>query len=146
MAYELFRLLHFAALFCLFGSIVIENIAIKAEINQEDIRNLAKIDRIAGFSVIAVTAFGLILWFSIGKPAEFYSSNIIFHWKLAVFLLLIIIATFPAVFFHKNRLSTEPTLEVPRLIRVLLKAELLLMLIIPILAFLMARGIGLEAS
>ena len=145
MYYELFRVLHFAAIFCLAGALVVENMAIKPQISGEDARNLAKVDAVCGISALLVFGIGLTLWLWVGKPAEFYSSNPIFHVKLGLFLLMVLCAIAPAAFFLKHRKSYEEIIAVPSYLRLLLKFELVLLLIIPVLALLMARGIGLSA-
>jgi len=143
MIYSLLRTLHFIAIFALVGAIVIENIAIKPTITKEDIINLARVDAAAGISAILTLGFGLALWFGVGKPAEFYTSNPIFHGKLGLFALLVLFAAYPAIFFFKQRSTQADTIDVPKLLRVFLKIELLIVFIIALLAFLMARGIGL---
>jgi putative membrane protein len=143
MIYSLLRTLHFITIFGLIGAIVVENIAIKSTITKEDIINLAKIDAVAGASAILTLGFGLVLWFGVGKPAEFYSSNPVFHGKLGLFSLLVLFAVYPAIFFFKQRNTDSDFIDVPKLVRVFLKIELLLVFIIALLAFLMARGIGL---
>ena len=145
MYYELFRLLHFAAIFCFAGALVVENMAIKPQISGEDARNLAKVDAVCGISALLVFGIGLTLWLWVGKPAEFYSSNPIFHAKLGLFLLMVLCAIAPAAFFLKHRKSYEEIVAVPSYLRLLIKFELVLLLIIPVLALLMARGIGLSA-
>ena len=127
------------------GGIVIENMAIKPQINSEDARNLARVDAICGLSAVLIIIFGLILWFTVGKPADFYSANPVFHAKLGLFVLLLLIAAWPALFFFNNRKFSGDILPVPRTVRLCLKAEIALLIIIPLLATLMARGIGLPA-
>lgn len=145
MYYELVRLLHFAAIFAFAGALVIENMAIKPQIQGEDARNLAKVDAVYGMSAACVLAFGLTLWLWVGKPSEFYTSNPIFHAKIGLFLLMGLCAIGPAVFFIKHRKSERDLIEVPSLLRLALRLQLVLLIIIPILALLMARGIGISA-
>jgi putative membrane protein len=143
MSYELFRILHFLAIFVLVGALLVENMAIKKEISAEDARNLARVDSILGMSAIAVLLIGLVLWLLIGKPADFYTTNPVFQAKLALFVLIFLLSLYPTVYFFRNRKITEPSLIVPGAIILLLRAEIILMLPIPVLATLMARGIGL---
>ena len=145
MYYELVRLLHFAAIFAFAGALFIENMAIKPQISGEDARNLAKVDAVCGISAILVLAFGLTLWLWVGKPKEFYSSNPIFHAKIGLFALMAFCAVIPTLFFNKHRRSEAEVIEVPQLLRLLLKFQLVLLVIIPVLALLMARGIGISA-
>lgn len=143
MYYELVRLLHFAAIFTFAGALVIENMAIKPQITGEDARNLAKVDAVCGISAILVLAFGLTLWLWVGKPREFYSSNPLFHAKIGLFALMAVCAVVPTVFFNKHRKSEEEVIEAPKPLRLLLRFQLVLLVIIPLLAILMARGIGI---
>lgn len=142
MLYSLFRLLHFGALILFAGALIIENMAIKPSISGEDARNLARVDRACGLGALLTLVFGLVLWFWVGKPAVFYSQNPVFHAKLGLFALLLALAVYPALFFHHHRHAEHDDIAAPKAIRVLLRLELVLMLIIPLLAFLMARGIG----
>ena len=144
MAYSLIRLLHLGMLLILAGAVVIENIATKPVISNEDARNLATVDRVAGISAVLTLALGLILWLAVGKPPEFYSDNPLFHAKVGAFFLLITLASYPAVFFFKHRSSAAEEIAVPKTVLLLLKAELLLLLVIPVMAYLMARGVGLS--
>lgn len=145
MYYELFRLLHFAALFAFAGAVVIENMAIKPKISGEDARNLAKVDAVYGSSALLVLIFGLVLWFGVGKPSEFYSSNPVFHAKLGLFLLMAALSIVPTLFFLKHRKSESAEIDVPAPLRLMLKLQLALLVVIPLLALLMARGVGLSA-
>ena len=145
MYYELVRLLHFAAIFTFAGALVIENMAIKPQITGEDARNLVKVDAVCGISALFVLTFGLTLWLWVGKPSEFYSSNPIFHAKLGLFTLMVLCAIAPAIFFNKHSKSEEEVIEVSLLLRVLLKFQLVLLVLIPVLALLMARGTGISS-
>ena len=145
MYYELIRLLHFAAIFTLAGALVIENMAIKPQITGEDARNLAKVDAVCAVSAVFVLLFGLALWLWVGKPSEFYSSNPLFHAKLGLFTLMFLCAIAPTVFYNKHSKSEEEVIEVPQLLRLLLRFQLVLLVLIPVLALLMARGIGISS-
>ena len=145
MLYTFIRTLHFVAIFVLAGALVIENMALKPTINGEDARNLAKVDAVYGIAAVLTLLFGLTLWLWVGKPSEFYSLNPIFQFKLGLFFLLALLSIYPTMFFLRNRKSTADAIEVPAAICLLAKLELVLLFIIPLLAFLMARGIGLDA-
>ena len=112
------------------------------EKNREDAKNLAKIDVAYITSIGLVFVFGLTLWFWVGRPSAFYSYNIIFLGKLAMFTTLILLSIYPAIFFRKNRKSNEKQIKVPRIVILLLRIQVGVLLIIPILAFFIARGIG----
>ena len=142
MLYTLFRYLHFLARFVFAGSLIIENMAIKPTINGEDARNLAKVDAVYGISATLVFGMGLALWLWIGKPSEYYTSNPVFQGKIFLFIIIALVSVYPSAFFIKQRKSQSESIEVPRLIPILLKIEMILLLLIPILAYLATRGIG----
>ena len=144
MLYTLFRYFHFFAIIVFAGALIIENMAIKPTINGEDARNLARVDTIYGISATLVFAMGLALWLWIGKPGEFYTDNPLFQGKVLLFIIIAIISVYPSAFFIKHRNSQSEKIQVPRVIPILLKIEMIILLVIPILAYLAARGIGIQ--
>lgn len=143
MTYELFRYLHFFAIFALVGALVIENMAIKPVITGEDARNLARVDAAFGSAAALVAVFGSCLWFWFGKPPDFYSYNPVFLAKIGLFVLVALMSIYPTLFFLKHRKSTDDAITVPAPLRAMLRVELVLLCIIPVLAFLMTRGVGI---
>ena len=143
MLYMTFRSLHFLAILGLAGALLIENIAIKPNISAEDVRNLAKVDAVYTVSIASVFFFGLILWLWVGKPSAFYSANPLYWTKIGMFSVLAILSLFSKRFFNKFRNTFEEKITVPKLVVLILRAQLSLLATIPLLAFLVARGIGL---
>lgn len=143
MTYILFRYLHFFAIFVLAGAVVIENMAVKPTITGEDARNLAKVDAIYGLSAVLVAIFGIVLWQWVGKPSDFYSYNPLFLAKIGLFILVALLSIYPTVFFFKHRKATSDSISVPAAIRRILRVEIVLLCMIPVLATLMTRGVGL---
>lgn len=142
----LIRYLHLTAVLVLAGTLIIENMAMARQISQEDLRNLLKVDAAYGISAAVVLAFGLGLWFWGGKPASFYTSNPVFHAKVSLFVLVGLLSIHPTVFLLRQRRSTQSVIEVPVSVLRVLRVELILLAFIPVLAFLMARGIGLPTG
>ena len=138
------RYLHFISIFAIAGSLVSEHLLLKPTLSRTELDRLSKIDGVYGLAALVLLGVGMTLWLGgIGKPTEFYSNNPIFHVKLTLFVLIGILSIFPTVFFLKNR-KGDPREEVrvPKAIIWALRLELLLLAIIPILAGLMAKGIG----
>ena len=144
MSYILFRYLHFIAIAVLAGAILIENMAISRNISGEDARNLAKVNTAYGLSAVLVFLFGLTLWLWVGKPGEFYTGNTLFHLKLGIFALVALLSIYPTMFFIRHRNSSAQSLSVPAPVIWILRAEIVLLLILPVLAALIARGVGLS--
>jgi putative membrane protein len=143
MAYVLFRSLHLLAALVFAGALIIENMAIKPVINQEDAHNLARVDGICGMAALVIIACGLALWLWVGKPADFYNTNPVFHLKLGLLAILITSAVYPALFFFRHRKTEQEQISVPKAVQLLLRFEIILLLLIPLLAWAMARGIGI---
>jgi len=111
---------------------------------RAELGRLARIDAIYGIASLTLVAAGLTLWLgSIGKPAVFYSKNWIFHIKLTMFAIIGILSIYPTLFFIKHRKGHhEDVVSIPGKIFWMLRFELLLLFIIPLLAGLMAKGVG----
>ncbi|MCB1665912.1 MAG: DUF2214 family protein [Pseudomonadales bacterium] len=139
----LIRYLHLFAALVLAGTLVLENIAVQRQISREDLRNLLKVDAVYGISAGVVALCGLALWLWVGKPASFYTANPVFHAKLTLFVLIGLLSIYPTVFLLRQRKTTQDPIEVPAGVIRVLRVELLLLAVIPVLAFLMARGVGL---
>lgn len=138
------RYLHFISIFAIVGSLVSEHLLLKNSISRRELDRLSKIDAVYGLAALVLLGVGMTLWLGgIGKPTDFYSKNPIFHVKLTLFVLIGILSIYPTVFFLKNRKGDpEEEIAVPKGIFWSLRLELLLLFVIPILAGLMAKGIG----
>jgi len=140
------RYLHFISIFAIVGSLVSEHVLLKREMRRSELNKVARIDAVYGLAAITLLAAGLILWLgSIGKPAEFYSKNWIFHIKISFFIVIGLLSIYPTIFFIKNRKgNTDEIVKIPQTIFWMLRLELILVFIIPLLAGLMAKGTGLS--
>ena len=145
MTTEIFlRYIHFISIFTIVGSLVAEHLLLKKTMSRSEISKLAKIDAVYGLSALTLLAAGLTLWLgSYGKPAIYYNQNWIFHLKLGLFALLGISSIYPTVFFIKQRKGNpEEIIVIPVKLFWTIRFELLLLLVIPLIAGLIARGIG----
>jgi len=140
----LLRYIHFISIFAIVGSLTSEHMLLKKELKRSEIGRLANIDAVYGIAASVLLAAGLTLWLSgIGKPAVFYTKNWIFHTKLTCFLIVGLLSIYPTVFFIKNRKGNpDEVVAIPKMIFMMLRMELLLLFIIPLLAGLMSRGVG----
>ena len=138
------RYLHFISIFTIVAALVVEHLLLKKEMPRSEVARLAKVDAIYGLAAVALLGAGLTLWFSgIGKPTQFYSQNWVFHTKITLFALVGIFSIYPTVFFLKNRKGNpEEVVFIPGIIFWMVRLELLLLFIIPLLAGLMTKGVG----
>jgi putative membrane protein len=145
MTFELFlRYLHFISIFAIVGSLASEHMFLKKELKRSEIDRLAKIDAVYGIAASVLLIVGLTLWLSgVGKPSIVYTKNWVFHLKLTCFLAVGLLSIYPTVFFLKNRKDNpDEMVSIPKKIFMMLRMELLLLFIIPLLAGLMSRGVG----
>ena len=138
------RYLHFISIFTIVGVLVSEHLLVKKTLTRGEIARLARIDAIYGVAALTLLIVGFTLWFGgFGKPTVYYSHNWIFHLKLVCFLMIGILSIYPTIFFIRNRKgNSADVVAVPASIFWMLRFELLLLAVIPLLAGLMARGVG----
>ena len=135
------RYFHFLAIFAMFALLTCEHLLLKGRLPAQIMQKLAIIDVAYGMSAIVVLLCGLSLWFLVGKPPGFYNHNWILHAKVGLFVLVGLISIIPTIFILKHR-KTNTDVDVPKHIVMCIRIELLLLCIIPLLAVLMANGVG----
>ena len=138
------RYLHFIGIFFWFSTLVAQWVLLKPQLCRAEIQRLLKIDRVYGLSAVVVVGMGLTLWFGVGKSADFYNTNGLFHTKVTLAVLVGILSVIPSLFFTRNRKGEHPDelVAVPARIKRIVTLELVLMMVIPLLATLMAAGVG----
>ena len=143
LIYILARYFHFFAVFGVIATLVIENIAIKPSITQEDAINLAKVNIAFNVSSILTFLVGFTLWLWIGKPSDFYTENPLFVTKIIIFTFILVAGLVTTVFFRSHRNRISEIIAVPPIIIFFLRLQLALFAVALILAFFIARGVGL---
>jgi putative membrane protein len=137
------RYIHFISIFGIVGSLVSEHLLLKKEMTPAELNRLSKIDAVYGLAAVTLLGVGLTLWLSgVGKPSIYYTQNWIFILKISLFATIGLLSIYPTIFFLKNRRGIEEKIKIPPAIFWMLRFELLILFIIPLLAGLMARGVG----
>jgi putative membrane protein len=137
------RYIHFISVFGIVGTLVSEHLLLKKEMTPAQLTRISRIDSIYGLSALTLLIAGLTLWLGgAGKPSEFYTQNWIFHIKLGLFACAGLLSIYPTVFFIRNRKKQQQSIIVPSSVFWMLRIQLLLVFLIPLLAGLMARGVG----
>lgn len=148
MAQAIAAYLHYLSIFILFSLLVLEHRLFKLPLDLERARSLIRVDIAYGLSAGLVLATGLarVLWY--GKGTEYYLKNSVFHAKIGLFVLVALLSALPTFVFlnWRNALKAGQVPQVSpktaKLVIMTIRLELLLVLIIPLLAALMARGFG----
>lgn len=140
--YSIVTYLHFISIFILFSALIFELSIIKEKMTSHDFLTLRKADLFFGISAGFTIASGLFRMYYFGKGEEYYLSNPIFILKFSLFIVVGLLSIYPTLQFLKSRnLQIEfVALKYFRTIRFLLIIELILLLIIPFLAILVAKG------
>lgn len=136
------RYVHFLGIIMLAAALVGEHLLIVEEMTIKSFKKLVVVDAIYGIAAMATLTAGILLLFVVGKPAEFYTSNVVFHIKLTVFICIGVLSAFPTIYFLRNRKALTDTVVLPSYIIRIVRIELMLLVILPLLAAMMARGIG----
>ena len=140
------KYVHFISIFIIVAALSGEHILLKKALSRKEIGRISRLDGIYGIASLSLLAAGFTLWFWIGKPADFYSKNPIFMVKLSLFIIIGLLSIKPTIYFIKQRKGNpEEVINIPAWIKNTINLELILLFLIPLLASLMAKGIGLNA-
>lgn len=148
MAYAVAAYLHFVAIFLLFALLVLEHQLFRLPLNFKRARSLFRVDLAFGVAAGVVLVTGAARAMRYGKGLDYYLNNSFFHAKLGLFVVVALLSIYPTVTFLKWRPALKAG-QVPsitpthaRLVKLVIRIELLALLMLPLLAALMARGIG----
>jgi putative membrane protein len=138
------RYIHFISIFAITSSLVAEHLLLRKQMTRAEIGRVARIDAVYGIGALTLLCAGLTLWLGgFGKPSVYYTMNWIFLTKISLFAVIGLLSIYPTVFFLKNRKGDQvENIPIPAKVFMMLRLELVLLAIIPLLAGMMARGIG----
>lgn len=152
MAGALVAYLHYVAMMGIAVVLVVEYMICTPGMIAGRIRLLARIDLLyLGAAILALgSGIARVIWF--GKGAAFYLHNPVFYIKLALFVAVGLISIPPTLQFlrwlralESGVASVAADYQVLRARRHIL-VELILFALIPLMATLMARGIGMQPA
>lgn len=141
----LYRYLHFLGILLASGALFAELLLLRRRLTGLEIKRVGLIDGAYGASILLLVGGGLAQWFVGFKPADFYTRNPVFLVKIGMVALIGLLSIYPTVWLIRNRrLPEAETFSVPGGVRILVRLEAVLLLVVPLLAVLMARGVGLK--
>jgi putative membrane protein len=141
--------LHYAAMTMIAVFLAIEYLTCVPGLAREKVKLLARIDLLYLIAALLALATGVVRLVWLGKGAGFYLHNPVFYLKLALFIAVGLISVPPTMQYlrwmrgFKNGTAAVADFEVLRARRYVL-VELVLLAFIPLLAVLMARGVGVQ--
>jgi len=145
----LLALAHYVSIFATVFFLLLEWIRCREPVSINRARLLVKMDGLYGLFALLAFATGFARVFYGAKGSAFYFANPVFHAKLGVYIVVALLSIPVTIAFFRWRKnlsraqgeSTVPAREIRR-VRALLFAEIILLALIPMLAVLMARGVG----
>ncbi len=144
----LFAFLHHLAAFTLASALAVEWILMRGEPGPKDMRRLQMADLVFGVSAGLILAVGFLRVAYFEKGAPYYFHSVPFLAKLTLFALIGLLSVYPTLQFlrwgkaHKQgRIPQADARRVGR-IRLVIDAELALLVLLILCAALMAKGVG----
>ncbi|WP_053980038.1 DUF2214 family protein [Marinagarivorans algicola] len=139
----LVRYLHFLGIIILASMLVAQHLLYSANINRTQLARLRTLNKVYGAGLGIAFVSGLLLWLAVGKPKVFYSTGGLIHIKLTLFVVLAGLSMVPTLFFIRSaKTLNDDTTAVtpPKYIIGVIRAELTLLVVMPLVAVLMANG------
>lgn len=144
------RYLHILGILTSVGMLVLERAWLQADPGLRRARGLLLADGVYGLAALLTVLSGLLLVLRYGSGMAFYMANPLFWWKVGGFLSVGLLSLVPTVVFLRwippLRRGTPPPLNPSDADRLawILNLELGGIAVVPLLATLVGRGVGLH--
>ena len=140
---------HYLGIILCFGALIFERLTLKINLSKNETISIIIADVIYGIAGLAILITGILRVKYYGHGGEFYTSNPIFWVKVSLYIIIGLISLYPtttyilwAIPLSKNKLPIISENLVERF-KLIIMTELVGFAIIPFMATLMSRGIGL---
>ncbi|KAI3590050.1 DUF2214 family protein [Cupriavidus sp. CER94] len=146
----LLAFLHFTAIFVLITLMAAEAVVLRPDMTPAAVRRLSIYDFVYFLSAMATLATGLLRLFHGAKGVDFYIHNPWFHAKMTVFVVIALCSLPPTFAFARWRKQAKhlpdfvPTPSEIKKARRWVMIEAHLVILLPLCAVMMARGIGIR--
>lgn len=140
---------HLICIVAVFCCLIVELVLVKNQLSWSELKRLHKIDGIYGLAAILVVTTGLLNWMVFGKGYDYYANNTLFIIKFSLFIVVGLLSIYPTVLFFRykkrNKDQQPDIIEFPESnnVRMIIRIEIAIMCMIPLLAELMANGIDI---
>ena len=140
---------HYLGIILCFGALMFERITLKINLNKNEAISIIIADVIYGIAGLAILITGILRVKYYGQGGDFYTSNPIFWLKVSLYIAIGLISLYPTINYilwaiplSKNKLPVISENLVKRF-KLIIMTELVGFAVIPFLATLTSRGIGL---
>ena len=107
------------------------------EMRVAEVKRVRIMDRVGLLAGLVVFVVGLLLWFAVGKPAQFYTTNGLFHGKVTIFIVAYALGIAGPILywgkFLKAHAGSEELHPTAKWLKRLQGVQLLLLLLLPFL-------------
>ena len=141
---------HILGILIIFTSLFMENILIGKDMTLRDMKRISKADQWYGIGSIVVLATGFARIYLVGKGSDYYWSHPLFLLKLSLFTIVGLLSIYPTIQFikiYKKRKADEATRftwDDSSRFKLMARLQIGILLIIPFLANMIARGMGVS--
>jgi putative membrane protein len=144
MAEPLIAYLHYLSIIVTGGFLVGELLLCRPGMTPDQIRRLPIVDIVFFVSALVALATGLLRLFFYAKGVDFYAGNPFFWVKMALYVAIASLSITPTRAFIRWKRATGggPSGSEVAGVRRLIHIELVLLALMPLMAVLMARGLG----
>lgn len=117
---------------------------LKKKMTRSNVLLFSNVDIAFGISALFTVITGLLRVYYFGKGINYYMGNSFFVLKFSLFILVGICSIFPTMHFLKKRKLKNEVIELNYypLLRFIILLELIIIVILPLLASFMARGVN----
>ncbi|MEB3318370.1 MAG: DUF2214 family protein [Cyanobacteriota bacterium] len=143
---------HYLSFMVCFAALVLERRLIRPSPARSEAVLMVLTDVVYGIAALALLASGILRVLHFGQGSGFYTENPLFWWKVGLYLSVGALSLYPTITYilwaiplRKGELPQVSEALAQRL-RWILNVEIAGFALIPFLATLMARGVGLAGS
>ena len=143
---------HYLSFMLCFGALVLERRLIRPNPSRQDATLMVITDVVYGIAALALLVSGILRVVHFGQGSSFYTENPLFWWKVGLYLSVGGLSLYPTITYilwaiplRKGELPQVSEALANRLAWIL-NIELVGFALIPLLATLMARGVGLPGT
>ena len=143
---------HYLSFMLCFGALVLERRLIRPDPDRRDATLMVITDVVYGVAALGLLLSGIARVLHFGQGSAFYTENPLFWWKVGTYLAVGGLSLYPTITYilwaiplRKGELPKVSEALANRL-RWILNIELVGFATIPLLATLMARGVGLPVA
>ena len=143
---------HYLSFMVCFAALVLERRLIRPNPERSEAVLMVITDVVYGIAALALLGSGILRVLHFGQGSSFYTENPLFWWKVGLYLSVGALSLYPTITYilwaiplRKGELPKVSEALAGRL-RLVLTVELAGFAVIPLMATLMARGVGLPAA